>query len=141
MLSCPALLRMFVSRSASAREKHSKTPNLRGANSYSDGGTIRSEARHTISQVKNDQLIPAELVAHLRAENANQRESFAARLEAKDSQVGYSRASPSPRTCADTVLVMAYRSPDWKLMSAFDEMSCSVSAQASMFCSLSGPPR
>lgn len=43
-----------------------------------------------------------------------------------------------PRDLTDTILClfMAHRSHDSKLMSAFDEMSCSVSAQASTFCSL-----
>lgn len=79
-----------MSRSAPAREKHPRTPSPR-ADSYVDGRTSTSEARRTINQGETNQSILAELVAHLRAENADQRRSFAARLEAKDSQVGYSR--------------------------------------------------
>ena len=137
MLSPLALLRMFyVARPAQAREKHPRTPNLR-SDSYVDGRTFRSEARRTINQAETNQSILAELVAHLRAENAAQQHSFTARLDAKDSQVSYILSTfPRFESCADTVFVMAYRSHDWKLMSVFDEMSCSVSAQASTFCSL-----
>lgn len=80
---------MFVSHSAPAREKHPRTPHPR-ADSYFDGGTAKSEARRIINQGETNQSILAELVAHLRAENADQRQSFAARLEAKDAQVSYS---------------------------------------------------
>ena len=80
---------MFVSRSAQTREKHPRTPNLHAVSCF-DGGTTKSEARRTIKQDETNQSILAELVAHLRAENADQRPSFAARLEAKDAQVSYS---------------------------------------------------
>ncbi|KAG0655673.1 hypothetical protein C6P46_000762 [Rhodotorula mucilaginosa] len=83
-------------RVAQTREKHPRTPNLHAVSCF-DGGTTKSEARRTIKQDETNQSILAELVAHLRAENADQRRSFAARLEAKDAQIARLEADVSVR--------------------------------------------